>query len=266
MSEVPYMPEVVARYFADIVKFTASKVRDRWGHVFEFSDLEQEAWNIALHRWQLWSDQKPLARKDLTIHLNTWVQKQLPAKGWKRIRTEDGKRRWVPTAVTLPYDPQKVSLDLHPLPWAPDDSEDCELRLASDWAPMGRKKRDRFARILMQRYPVLVREFASLEATTKPGNRSHAEWSKRKEAARAKLRVKWARELAEARYAVEGFVAEEAALPPPKSQIHRSPRTRHPGVSVPPAYPVPVARSPRSSMSSFSTCAGALVAVSAVGI
>jgi hypothetical protein len=211
MSEVPFMPEAVARHFAQAVSLTARKVHRSWGHVFDFRDLEQEAWAIALTRWQLWSDQVPAARKDLEIHLRRWVDKRLPELGWKRVRTEGGGRRWVPAMTVLTYDPQNMS-ERHSAPWAVDDPEPGFRPLAADWAPMGRKKRERYARIVMQRYPVLVAEFEAIEGVGKPSNRSYAEWCQRRDVQRARLRVKWARELAGARYAVEGYGAFESEM------------------------------------------------------
>lgn len=210
MSDVPYMPEAAARYFADVVKFTTCKAHDTWGHVFEFRDLEQECWAIALQRWQGWGDQKAFARNDLKFHLRKWIERQLSARGWKRIRTED-KRRWVPTASERSYDPHIMAVVDNSSPWAVESDEDCELRLTADWAPMGRGKRERYARILMHRYPVLASEFEGLEAMPKPSNLSHSEYERRKERSRAKLRVKYATELATARYEVEGFKGRRAA-------------------------------------------------------
>lgn len=210
-TEAPPIPETVARYFAEIVKFTTTKAARRWGHVFEFQDLQQEAWIIATQRWQGWSDQKALARKDLTFALNRWINKRLPELGYKYQRQPDGSRRWVPVEATIPYDPQVSSVDGYSVPWspAPEDAEDYELSLSPDWAPMGRGKRERYARILFQRYPVLVAEFESVANVAKPSKISHAVWNRQQERKRAMLRVKYASELATARYAVEGF-AEDA--------------------------------------------------------
>jgi hypothetical protein len=200
------MPEVVSSYFSGVVKSAARKMHRRWDR-FDVDDLEQEAWSIALRNWQLWSDQKAMAHKDLNIHLWHWVETQLPALGYQRVRAEDGKRRWVQTVREQSFRPEVMSNIAAP---DPEDDGDCELRLTADWAPMGRKTRERYARILLQRYPVLVQEFTALEELPKPSNRSHEEHAHRKEQSRARLRVKYAQELAAARYAVEGFGSLEA--------------------------------------------------------
>jgi hypothetical protein len=68
---------------------------------------------------------------------------------------------------------------------------------------MTKSQEKRYARILMRNYPVLVAEFLSLGAETWPPRLSQAQWERRQEKARARLRVKYASELAQARYAVE---------------------------------------------------------------
>jgi hypothetical protein len=210
----PPIPEVRARYFADIVRFTAIKAHQRWNRVFELADLEQEAWVIANERWQHWSDQKAYARNDLKFALDRWVNKRLPELGWKYLRQSDGRRRWVPTQTTLPYDPTITTIDGYSTPWdsTPWDStpEDTEGSL-SDWTPMGRSKREQFASILFDQYPVLVLEFEAVANLVKPAKTAHAVWKRQQERDRAKLRVKYATELATARYAVEGFTEDIAA-------------------------------------------------------
>jgi hypothetical protein len=172
VPDTPPMPEVVARHFKDAVEASARKIHRRWRHVFTIEDLMSEAWIIALVRWQLWSDQIGSARRDLDIHLRNWVRAQLYARGWSQT-TVDGKRRWQPppaTATETPWDPDWLAvLD----PEVTEDDEDCELSLSPDWAPMGRRKRERYARILFQRYPVLVAEFEAVENQLKPAKLSH---------------------------------------------------------------------------------------------
>jgi hypothetical protein len=212
-AQMPPLPDAIARYFADIVKFTTTKAHRRWGHIFEFQDLEQEAWILASQRFQGWSDQKAMARKDLTFALDRWINQRLPELGYRYRRQPDGRRRWVPTQATLPFDPQMNSMEKYSVPWdsTPEADEDCELSSSPDWAPMGRRKRERYARILFQRYPVLVAEFEAVENQVKPAKLSHDVWKRRQERTRAGLRVKYATELATARYAVEGFGVEAVA-------------------------------------------------------
>jgi hypothetical protein len=207
--DAPVIPEAVARYFANAVKAAACRVYSRWGSVYDLNELHSEAWVIAMQRWQMWSDQERGAKYDLYLRLSDWVHKDLASKGWKRVRTEDGKRRWVPpvSGPEVPRDPQTPGLDGHSAPWAEDQGDDIQLGL--DWRPMARSERHRFARVLMREHPVLVTEFLTLGDAVKPSNLSHAEWSRRQEAKRAKLRLKYATELATARYAVEGYVSED---------------------------------------------------------
>jgi hypothetical protein len=206
MSEVPYMPEVVARHFAQAVKASVAKVHRPRRHVIDHEDVESEAWVIALQRWQLWSDQVPLARKDLELKLRHWIESRHRGLGWTRPMV-DGKRRWIPpTTSEVPWAPEWIS----ERQTQDDDSGDSEeVRFGLDWQPMGRAKRRRFAQILMRDYPTLVAEFEAADSLSKPSNLSHAEYGRRKERTRARLRVKYAQELAEARYAVEGFGKSE---------------------------------------------------------
>lgn len=211
MPDTPPMPEVVARHFKDAVEASARKVHRRWQRVFTIEDLISEAWIIALQRWQLWSDQIPFARRDLGIHLLRWVRSELYARGWTQI-TVDGQRRWQPPAASeTSWNPDWLAVLGDQTPEATEDDEDCELSLSPDWAPMGRRKRELYARILFQRYPVLVAEFEAVVNQVKPVKLSHGVWVRRQERARAELRVKYATELATARYAVEGFAVEAVA-------------------------------------------------------
>jgi len=80
-----------------------------------------------------------------------------------------------------------------------------------DWQPIGNGLRERYARILISRYPELVGDFITLDSVRKPPRVSAARFRASQNRERAKLRVKWAAELATARYAVEGFEEPKAA-------------------------------------------------------
>ncbi len=215
------IPKIIEQHFADAVNGAAFDVHKRWHKVFDFDDLHQEAWAIASLRWQLWNDQVKAARVDCRIHLYRWVDSQLPALGFQRVSI-DGKRKWRKVAGDTPashfienyetpeerierWNPESdpLGLTLAPWEWPDTDAVVAAVSLMADWPPMAKRQRNRFARFLMGNYPVLVAEFLSLSEQVRPSRLSEAQWLKRQERARGLLRVKYASELATARYAVE---------------------------------------------------------------
>jgi hypothetical protein len=217
---IPMIPEVVRLHFAEIVKGAARDVWGKWRHVFTFQDLHQEAWAIATQRWQLWSDQPGMARKDCRLYLYRWVDSQLPALGFKRM-TVEGKRRWVKVSGEIPashalqgFEPQAsrlamwnpdsdpLGLTLAPFEWNSEASADIAISFGVEWPEMNKSQRNRFARFLMANYPVLVAEFLILDSETRPPRMAQAQWCKRQAKARGSLRVKYATELATARFAM----------------------------------------------------------------
>jgi hypothetical protein len=199
------MPDTVAKHFEGAVRSTAWAVHRQRPYAGDLKDITQEAWLIALDRWQFWSDQIPGAKADLKFRLHHRIDARLKAEGWKQRRQADGSRKWMTPVKVTTCDPDVMAAMLADSVTEAD--EDYGLRLAADWAPMGRKQRERYARILMERYPVLVVEFETVANLPKPSNLSYQEHERRKEATRGRLRVKYAVELATARYAVEGFGA-----------------------------------------------------------
>jgi hypothetical protein len=217
----PGIPTIIERHFADAVKGAAFDVHKRWRYVFTFDDLHQEAWLIASARWQSWSDQVKAARVDCRIHLYRWVDSQLPALGFKRV-TIAGKRKWRKVVGDTPeshviekyetpqqrierWNPESdpLGLTLAPWEWPDPDAAESPVALMTDWPPMTKSQRIRFARMLIRHYPVLVAEFLSLSDQIRPIRLSEAQWAARQERARGLLRVKYASELATARYAIE---------------------------------------------------------------
>jgi hypothetical protein len=191
------------RHFAQIIKLSASKVyRQRVeGRVYAltFADVHAAALVIASQRCDFWSDQVAGARKDLTLHIHQWLDREMRALGWKRIRTREGRRRWMPTHVELPYggDPDALGRLTKLAYPQPDDDE---YRLSPEWEPMNRQQRLEYGSILLTQYPRLTAEFMTLDAETKPVKTGWEKWRDAQELKRDRLRVKWGRELNEARY------------------------------------------------------------------
>ena len=182
------IPEHIATTYRSAIFGAAKDVHNSYGHIYRKRELISQAWAIAGGRWETWENPGH-ARTDLRLKLYHWVEGDLPALGYSRIRTSEG-RRWV--RIEIPESPFDVRgyLANKTQDAGDDEAEEIAYSLQADWEPMDRGTRIRFGRILLDDYPRLCAEFWRLEAT---GMRN-------KPRARAMLRVKWARELAEAKF------------------------------------------------------------------
>lgn len=182
------IPDHIATTYRSAIFGAAKDVHKSYGHIYRKPELIDQAWLLAGDRWEAWENPGH-ARVDLRLKLYHWVEGTLPALGYSRVRTQEG-RRWM--RMEIPANPFDV-LDYlaHKAQETEDDeAEEIAYSLQADWEPMDRGTRIRFGRLLLDKYPRLCAEFWRLEATGTPN----------KPRARAMLRVKWAKELAEARY------------------------------------------------------------------
>lgn len=198
------IPDHIANRYESAVLGAARDVYKAHGHIVGKDDLISEAWIIVSDGWEAW--QSPgQARTDIRWHLYRAAEKIMKAEGYER-RGSRGNQKWVPTVLS------KSGLAMAKrYPNVEDDSEDIPLCLQVDWEPMNRATRKRYGRILLNEYPVLCADFMRLDEKTKPCNKAWSEWRPRTERKRASLRVKWARELAVAKWKAFGYGELEAA-------------------------------------------------------
>ena len=159
------MPDTEADRFGDAVEWGARDVHQKWGNVFELSELASEAWAVASERWQAW-DTTGMARSDTRLRVFEYVASQLPSKGFVR-KTVDGKRKWVREAREIPlgHYPGKFARETHQDMCADHDGP---LVLLPGTKGLNALGRQRYAEILFDHFPDVVAEFERNETAKRP--------------------------------------------------------------------------------------------------
>jgi hypothetical protein len=183
-------------------KATRKTARD-----YELEDIRAMAIEIAADRHELWDRGDFPAHKDLDIQLRRVIRADRYARGWRQTTNpETGRREWVRPKAELRLNDDRA---VGQASWLSEPyrvlfgaDEGPAYALAADWPPFTPGQRRRFARFMEARYPEVCRAFEALDGQVKPAAMAWLRWERHREKERARLRVVFARELAEARFAV----------------------------------------------------------------
>lgn len=209
------IPEHVTTKYASAVKGAARDVYKAYGHIYGKRVLVAEAWGIAAARWDTWERTLPspvgYARTDIRYRLLSWCRGNAEAEGFVRVRVPGGKqvmRRQEYLAYHPDFFVRAIVESTIGIPEAAyaDNAEGldspCPYQLPTDWPVMTYRQVLKFGAVLYRDHLELCADFQRLAQEPRPEKRSAERWARTMELKRAGLRLKWARELAAARYEV----------------------------------------------------------------
>src|SRR5260221_2512072 len=173
---------------------------------FTYWELYALALEVASGRYELWDAGAFPPGTDLRMHLRRAVRTDRYIRGWRQITNkETGKREWVIPREHVPIGRDIARLgtwetEPHKVIFGEDDAE--PYKLAADWPSMTKGDWRRFAPFMEARYPEVCDAFEAVDQQARPKGMHRTAWAKELDRARALLRVRFARELAEARFGV----------------------------------------------------------------
>jgi len=197
------------RRYRDVISYHAHKAKQRaLPGEYALEDVRALALEVAAERHELWDAGAFPPGRDLEIHLQRAIRKDRYARGWKQAKDpETGQRIWVNHGLD---DGRLHDRALRKLgDWSGEpyrvlfgDDEGETYSLADGWPAFDPGQRRQFARFMEARYPEVCQAFEALDLEAKPARETWARWKRNRELARGRLHVEFARELAEARFAV----------------------------------------------------------------
>ncbi len=176
---------------------------------FSLDEVRNLAYQVASDRHALWDAGKVPPSRDMEIHLLRLIRDDRYRRGWRQV-VKNGKRVWVGDGINyVPFSalsPSKArrlgSRADEPYRVLFGDDDGGTYALAADWPPFTPGQRRQFARFMESRYPGVCDAFEDVDREAKPPREAWDRWQRSRDVARARLRVQYARELAEARFAV----------------------------------------------------------------
>lgn len=205
----------VDRHWLAIRYVTNKVLKTTFEGEYTAEDVLSLALEVASNRHALWEAGKFPPGRDLEIHLLRAIRKDRYARGWRQ-EVVDGMRQWVGVTHAseldwTDHDPRLADWKDEPYRrlYGIDDGK--TYALMADWPQFTPRQRQDFARFMEARYPEACRAFEDLDREAKPPRVAWARWESGQDLSRARLRVTYARELAEARFAVQYGTRAEAA-------------------------------------------------------
>ena len=197
------------------IRYVVNKVH-RTTFAGEYGSVEDVlalALDVANERHGLWDAGTFPPGRDLELHLREAIRRDRYARGWRQVTDpETGKRSWLTHGLDdkplgsfgqddrdrrlgdVRYEPYRVIFG--------QDEDGPAYALATDWPPFTPRQRRQFADFMLARYPEVCQAFEDLDQEAKPSRVAWARFERERELRRARLRVLYARELAEARFVV----------------------------------------------------------------